>query len=105
MDVGKTARLSRRNTCRTRRRCIRVLTGAMNTGTGCGFTRRVMCSREMAGGGFEPGDIGKLLVAALKADRPLPENRAGVARLAAAVITVTKPPTPKSIAPLPEMAR
>jgi len=59
----------------------------------------------MTGGGFEPGDIGKLIGAALKSDQPLPENRAGLARLAAAVIAVTKPPTPKSIAPLPEIAR
>jgi hypothetical protein len=59
----------------------------------------------MTGGGFEPGDIGKLIVAALKSDQPLPENHAGLARLAAAVIAVSKPPTPKSIAPLPEIAR
>ncbi len=59
----------------------------------------------MTGGGFEPGDVGQLIVAALKSDQPLPENRAGAARLAAAVITASKPPTPKSIAPLPEIAR
>ncbi len=59
----------------------------------------------MTGGGFEPGDIGKLIGGALKSDQPLPENRAGVARLAAAVIAVSKPPTPKSLAPLPEIAK
>jgi hypothetical protein len=32
------------------------------------------------------------------------ENSAGVARLAAAVINVSKPPAAKSIAPLPEIA-
>ena len=59
----------------------------------------------MTGGGFEPGDIGKLIGAALKSDQPLPENGAGVARLAAAVVTVSKPPAPQDIAPLPQMAR
>ncbi|MBF0377815.1 MAG: serine hydrolase [Desulfamplus sp.] len=58
-----------------------------------------------AGGGFEPGDIGKFIVAALKSDKPLPENRAGVARLAAAITTASKPPVPKSMAKLPEIAR
>jgi CubicO group peptidase (beta-lactamase class C family) len=59
----------------------------------------------MTGGGFEPGDIGKLIGAALKSDQPIPENRAGHTRLEAAVIAVSKPPAPKSIAPLPEMAK
>jgi len=57
------------------------------------------------GGGFEPGDIGKLIAASLKSDQPLPENRAGVARLAAAITTASKPPVPKSMAPLPEIAK
>ena len=59
----------------------------------------------MTGGGFEPGDIGKLIVAGLKSDQPLPENRRGNARLAGALITVSKPPTPMNVAPLPEIAR
>jgi hypothetical protein len=57
------------------------------------------------GGGFEPGDIGQYIGAALKSDQPLPENRAGVARLAAAVRAASKRPTPKKVAPLPKMAR
>jgi CubicO group peptidase (beta-lactamase class C family) len=56
------------------------------------------------GGGFEPGDVGGLLIQALKSDRPLPENPAGVARLAAALYTSTLPPAAKPVPPLPQMA-
>jgi hypothetical protein len=56
------------------------------------------------GGGFEPGDVGALLVKALKSDRPLADNPAGVARLDAALRTSTLPPPSKPIPPLPQMA-
>ena len=59
----------------------------------------------MTGGGFEPGDIGKLIGAALKSDQPLAENRAGVARLEREVVMASQPPPPRSIAPLPEIAK
>lgn len=59
----------------------------------------------MTGGGFEPGDIGKLIVAALKSDQALPENRAGVARLAVAISKVSQPSAPKDIPLLPEIAK
>lgn len=57
------------------------------------------------GGGFEPGDIGKFILAALKSDQPLPENRAGALRLAEAIRTASKPPEPNSADPLPSIAR
>src|SRR5712692_7233350 len=59
----------------------------------------------MTGGGFEPGDVRPLLLPAFKSDQPLPENRARVARLAAALEAATKPPPSNSAPPLPETAR
>jgi CubicO group peptidase (beta-lactamase class C family) len=56
------------------------------------------------GGGFEPGDVGALLVQALKSDRPLPENPAGVARLHSALRTSTLPPASKPVPPMSQMA-
>jgi len=56
------------------------------------------------GGGFEPGDVGALLIKALKSDRPLPDNPAGVARLEAALRTSTLPPASKPARNLPQMA-
>jgi hypothetical protein len=44
------------------------------------------------GGQFEPGDIGTFIGEAIKSDHPLPENRAGAARLATAVSTAARPP-------------
>jgi CubicO group peptidase (beta-lactamase class C family) len=59
----------------------------------------------MTGGGFEPGDVGNLLGPAIKSTHPLPENRAAVDRLAAAVETATRPPAAKPIPPLPAQAK
>lgn len=59
----------------------------------------------ITGGGFDPAEVRPLLLPALKSDQPLPENRAGVARLAAALTAVTKPPASNSAPPLPETAR
>ena len=59
----------------------------------------------MTGGGFEPSDVRPLLLPAIKSDQALPENRARVARLAAALEAATKPPPSNSAPPLPETAR
>jgi len=48
------------------------------------------------GGGFEPGDIGSFIGRAIKSDRPLPEDTAGAARLAAAVHDASRPPSSRS---------
>lgn len=51
------------------------------------------------GGSFEPGEIGPFIWRALKSDRPLPENPAGAARLAAAVSAAALPPRPAAFVP------
>ena len=56
------------------------------------------------GGGFDPGEIGKFLLAALKSDQPLPENRAAVARLEVAAKRAAIAPSPKAVQPLPPLA-
>jgi hypothetical protein len=56
------------------------------------------------GGGFEPGDVGALLIKALKSDRPLADNPVGVARLKAALNTSALPPAPKAVSSLPQTA-
>jgi hypothetical protein len=57
------------------------------------------------GGGFEPGDIGSFIGRAIKSDRPLPEDTAGAALLAAAVREATRPPFAQAMPPIPPMAR
>ncbi len=59
----------------------------------------------MTGGGFEPGDVGRLLLPAIKSDEALPENQAGRARLAEALAIAKRSPSPSSIPALPETAR
>jgi CubicO group peptidase (beta-lactamase class C family) len=44
------------------------------------------------GGEFEPGDIGKFIGESIKSNQPLPENPAGLSRLAAAVSAAARPP-------------
>jgi CubicO group peptidase (beta-lactamase class C family) len=56
------------------------------------------------GGEFEPGDIGTFIGRAIKADKPLPEDPAGVARLAAAVHDATRPPAARPVPPAPPLA-
>jgi hypothetical protein len=56
------------------------------------------------GGGFEPGEIGKFIAAAMKSDRPLPENRAAVVRLEDAMKRAALAPSPKPVPPLPPLA-
>jgi CubicO group peptidase (beta-lactamase class C family) len=59
----------------------------------------------ITGGGFDAKEVRPLLLPALKSDQALPENRAGVARLAAALTAVTKPPASNAAPPLPATAR
>jgi len=56
------------------------------------------------GGGFDPGEVGKFLIAAVKSDQPLPENRAAVARLDAAVKRAAIAAPANSVQPLPPLA-
>jgi CubicO group peptidase (beta-lactamase class C family) len=58
----------------------------------------------MTGGGFEPGDVGAILVQAIKSNQSLPENRAGVTRLEAALRSCTRPPASQPVSPWPPMA-
>ncbi len=58
----------------------------------------------MTGGGFEPGDVGKFLLAALKSDQALPANPAAVARLNQASNRGALAPTATPVAPLPPLA-
>ncbi|HKY22965.1 MAG TPA: serine hydrolase [Vicinamibacterales bacterium] len=53
----------------------------------------------MTGGGFEPGDIGRYLLAAIRADTPLPDNSQGRARLAQALRSIETRPPARSVAP------
>jgi len=59
----------------------------------------------MTGGGFEPGDFSGFLLESIKSDHPLPVNRAGVARLAAAVTAASRPLAARVIRPLSRMAK
>jgi CubicO group peptidase (beta-lactamase class C family) len=56
------------------------------------------------GGEFEPGDIGQFIGRAIKSDHTLPEDSAGVARLAAAVREATRPPVARPVTPAPPLA-
>lgn len=56
------------------------------------------------GGGFEPGDIGKFLLAAIKSDQSLPENQTAFAQLTAAVKRAAASPPSKSVSPLTPLA-
>jgi CubicO group peptidase (beta-lactamase class C family) len=56
------------------------------------------------GGGFNPGEIGKFLLAAVKSDQPLPENRPAVTRLDVTAKRAAIAPSPKPVQPLPPLA-
>lgn len=58
----------------------------------------------LTGGGFQPGEVGQLIAAAVKSDSPLPESPGGVARLRELVEAAVKPPAPKAVKPLPPTA-
>ncbi len=51
------------------------------------------------GGEFEPGDIGRYILRAIKSDQPLPENPSAANRLAAAEKDAARPPHPVSFMP------
>lgn len=57
------------------------------------------------GGGYSTGEALKLILPALQADQPLPENPAAVAQLRAALAAIAKPPAAVETAKLPELAR
>src|SRR5690606_18179198 len=46
----------------------------------------------MTGGGFEPGDIGRFILRALRSDTALPDDRAGQERLAQSLRLIAEPP-------------
>jgi hypothetical protein len=56
------------------------------------------------GGGFDPGEIGKFLLAAVKSDQPLPENRTAVSRREVAAKRAAIAPSPKPVQSLPPLA-
>jgi hypothetical protein len=58
----------------------------------------------LAGGGFDPDDVGGLL-GAIKSDTALPPNPAGVAQLDSTLRAVASAPVEVSATPLPENAR
>jgi CubicO group peptidase (beta-lactamase class C family) len=55
----------------------------------------------MTGSGFEPGDVGTLLLRALRSDSALPSDRAGQARLQAALRLVSAPPPVRAVSRSP----
>jgi hypothetical protein len=57
------------------------------------------------GGGFEPGDLAKFILKALKSDEPLPANPLAAARLSEKVAAAARRPSPGKIVELPVMAR
>ena len=56
------------------------------------------------GGTFEPGDIGNFIGRSIKSGRPLPEDSAGTARLAAAIADASKPPAARLASAPPALA-
>jgi CubicO group peptidase (beta-lactamase class C family) len=56
------------------------------------------------GGGFEPADVGGFIGAALRSDRPLPEDPAGYSMLQAKIAAAASPPAAKPAAVLPPLA-
>ncbi len=49
------------------------------------------------GGGFEPGDIGKIIGESLKSDESIPENATAASRLAAAILAAARPPAAQPV--------
>jgi len=58
----------------------------------------------LTGGGFEPADLGKFILQALKSDESLPSNRETSIRLAERVVAATRAPAPQPPAPRPALA-
>lgn len=59
----------------------------------------------MTGGGFEPGDIGKFVLRALRSDHALPANRAAETRLANELGAISTPAKPSAFTLPAEAAR
>ncbi|KKG83437.1 serine hydrolase domain-containing protein [Methanosarcina mazei] len=57
------------------------------------------------GGGFNADETAPFLVAALKSDKPLPENPAAYGRLQEEINAAAEPPEPGPVRPLPETAK
>lgn len=56
-------------------------------------------------GNLEPGDIGTLLLPAVKSDAPLPENPEAYRELQRRIVVAAKLPAPQQASPLPDIAR
>jgi CubicO group peptidase (beta-lactamase class C family) len=56
------------------------------------------------GGGFEPADVGAFIGAALRSDRPLPEDPAAYAKLQASIAAAASPPPAQPVPELPAIA-
>jgi hypothetical protein len=56
------------------------------------------------GGGFEPGDLAKFILKALRSDTPLPPNPDGVAELKNRLTTAQKAPSRQQLPKMPALA-
>ncbi len=56
------------------------------------------------GSEFEPGDLAKFILKALKSDEPLPANREASVRLQERIAAAAKPPPPQPVGKLPPIA-
>jgi len=56
------------------------------------------------GGGFEPGDLARFILKALKSEAPLPANPDVSARLKQRIADAAKPPAPQPVTGLPALA-
>lgn len=57
------------------------------------------------GGGFEPADVGRFIAAALRSNRPVPEDPAGYSALQAKIAAAARPPEAEPVPELPAIAR
>ena len=57
------------------------------------------------GGGYDADEIAPFLVAALKSDKPLPENSDAYKKLQKKTDAAAKPPEPEPVKPMPETAK
>jgi hypothetical protein len=57
------------------------------------------------GGGFEPADVGAFIGAAVRSNRPIPEDQAGYALLQAKIADAARPPVARPVPALPATAR
>jgi CubicO group peptidase (beta-lactamase class C family) len=56
------------------------------------------------GGGFEPGDVGRFIAAALRSDRSIPEDPAGYSMLQERIAAAASPPAAQPVRELPHVA-